>query len=622
MALHGHAEGDGYVPGSDETHIIQIVTAYRKEARDAKRIWEQKTRANWNAYHGRRSWRHKVRGQSKETIPKVPMATEQISGYIKTGLVEFGDWFDVELANDYILESIDASATRRLVKDRLEGLDFATLIADGVKVGLMEALIIYKVYMIDKKKRVPEVEYGLRVNELGESEMTQNMVMRETVVPELAIDLVRAWDYYPDPSGRGLYKIHRVERDIHEVIAMAEAGVYKYEVIEQIQTNFQKAEDKVARAATTESPIGESTPKERKTVTIDEVWATILDERGRVQNGMENIVCAVANEQYLIRDPEPNRFWHGEDPFVEAPIVRVPHSVWHKAFMDHVTPLARAHDELFNLILDGAIKSVWGVSQIRLADLENPSQVSGGIGPGTTLAIKQSVPDTREAFKRVDTGNVPQEAMAITNLIDREIQAASLVSETKLGLLPPRQVKATEIIEISQQSTAFFNSIIRDLEDKLIEPLLDKIWKTMWQFMPDMYQPEIVAAIGEKAAITLAQLSPEERYIAVANAPRFRVRGLRAITRRQKDFDKMATFMEIVFSNEFIAKEFFAEFSLRKFLSRAMKLLSIDPETLRPDEQELHEREVEQAKQEEVEKAMLVAQAMGGLNGPQGQGQR
>ena len=41
----------------------------------------------------------------------------------------------------------------------------------------------------------------------------------------LCIDLLRTENYCPDPTGRGLYEIHEVERDYIDVLNMAKSGI-------------------------------------------------------------------------------------------------------------------------------------------------------------------------------------------------------------------------------------------------------------------------------------------------------------------------------------------------------------------------------------------------------------
>jgi hypothetical protein len=128
----------------------------------------------------------------------------------------------------------------------------------------------------------------------------------------------------------------------------------------------------------------------------------------------------------LIRKPEPNPFWHGESPFIACPIIRVPFSVWHKAVFDHASNLNLAINEIFNLMIDGGIASVWGTKQIRSDMLVNPEQITDGVPQGITLDIKNEVPWGQKVMDNLTEGQVPNDAMAMFESLSREFEAAAL----------------------------------------------------------------------------------------------------------------------------------------------------------------------------------------------------
>ena len=87
--------------GADLT-VLTAIRAYKHEAEMAKRDRTALNRFNTNTYLGRQDWSHKQKGQSKEFLPKVPVAVEQFSAFVKRALVQFGEWFTVEEAEDQI----------------------------------------------------------------------------------------------------------------------------------------------------------------------------------------------------------------------------------------------------------------------------------------------------------------------------------------------------------------------------------------------------------------------------------------------------------------------------------------------------------------------------------------
>lgn len=575
--------GDDQPVDNEGLSVIHAVRECKREAEDARRTRMAKSRVNVGAFHGVQDWSHKLAGQSREFLPKVPMAVEMVSAFIKRAMVGFGAWFSVEIPKNFP-GGLDENDVRKLLKLYLDcHADFSIVIADAIKVGLLQSLMILKIHGRMDDKKVFSVEQGTQLIGLGEEEASQESggVKVETSKQwKLSIDLIDPKDYFPDPSGKGLYEIHSVERDLHEVVALAEMGVYDIEAVNLLTEDFQKkyeewekAKDKAQDPATP--------PSFRKKVVVDEFWGTLLDADGRVAE--RNILTAVANDKFLIRPPQPNPFWHGESPFVVAPLVRVPFSVWHKALFDHATALNFALNEMFNLILDGGIASVWGIKQIRLDDLEDPRQVSGGVKQGATLAVKSGLPHNADVLKKVAGGEVPRDALNTYNLVDREFQAASLVNDLKLGLLPTKAVKATEIIEASQQSAVFFDGVVRDLEHKLIRPALHKAWATILQNADDLDVDDIIAEVGARAALQFIKMSPEERFVRLGQGCKFKVTGLSAILARMKDFQKLMALLQSTTANPVLMQAFLKKYSPDKVLTQIIKTLNINPETIEQD---------------------------------------
>lgn len=575
---------DEALPELTQADFVKIIEECKREAADARRGRDELTKRNWDAYLGEQDWSEKTDSQSAEFLPKVPMAVEQIAAFVRRGLVAFGDWFKVEVQPSarIVGTPLTDEAIVKLIRSRLEnpsedlpGLAFPTVLSDAVKVGLLGALVILKVHGFT------QVERRLKV---GVDEGNQEaLVVEEVPVWHLAIDLVRPQDYYPDPTGRGLYEIHRTERDLYEIVELAEQGLYDAVEVAKIQSDFTDQERQYKLAKET-GQLEAHAPGFRKRVVLDEFWGTLLDREGQVV--AKNVVVTVANEKYVIRGPEDNPFWHQQSPFVAAPLVRVPFSQWHKAIFDHATDLNLALNELFNLMLDGAIGAVWGTRQVKLSAIENAKQFSDGIPQGATLLVKEEVPAGEKVMEIVATGQIPPDALAMYHVLDREVQFATLTPELKMGMLPQRQVKATEIVEASNQSAVFFDGLIFDLENHVIRPALHKAWLTMLQHVDDWRTDEVVGVLGPNAAAQLAMMSPAARYAAFAQGHRFKVFGLSSVLARVKEFQKMMALFQVVGTNALLLQAFVQRFNPDKALDHIFKSLNIDPTNLELTEEE------------------------------------
>ena len=564
----------------------------------AKKTRTSKNRENQQMFLGQQDYSHKTAGQSAEFLPKVPMAVEQISGMIKKALVNYGNWFSVDTQGVQGLPITDEQI-REIIMTQLMSMnevdqnhiDFPVLISDAMKVGLLQAKIIVKVYgrYFTKKKFHVErsTEYIPTQLPSGEvhhvAKVNRKLTRKKKDVWHIVIDLINPEDFYEDPTGRGLYRIHRVERDLHEVIALSEGEdpIYDPAVVEQIKNDFAKLEMESQKALAAGQDVS-NPPQFRKRVTIDEFWGTILNDKGHVVHEMA--VWARANDKYIIRKPEDTPFWHGQDPFCVTPLIRVPFSVMHKALMDHAVPLSTAINELFSLMLDGALASVHGIKQLRSEYVERPEDLSGGIAQGQTIGVKAEMPANMKVLENVVTGEIPPEAIQMMAQLDREYEEASMLNSLKLGQLPQRQVKATEIVSAEQSQGGMMESITNDLESWM-EHVLWKVWMVILQEMSNIEGKYLQSALNPQKIQMFARIPAEERFL-VFNRVGFKVRGLSATLQRAQDFQKMMALMTAIAQNPLMLQAFFKKYNPEKILDRAFKFINLNPEQFELSDQE------------------------------------
>jgi len=565
--------------------VVRIVNEYVREAEEARTERMALNRRNREMYLGIQDFSHKIEGQSTESIPKLAEAAEQFAAFVKRGLTSLGDWFTVELPDGLPLNGEQAA---RLIKTQLDKIGetfvsqpvtFPAWVGDAIKQGLLESLIVAKVHS--------------GPSEVARRVMNPDGSFREYRPWRVKLDLVRTEDYYPDPTGKRLYEVQTTWMDLHEVEELAEQGIFDPTVVKDLRGEYDKPRGGRSRAQQrSERERGQNeTTGRRKMVRIDECWGTLVNAKGKVVAHRQ--LCAVANEKYLVRPPEPNPYWHGESCFVTAPIVRVPHSVWHRALYDDGAAINAALNELFNLMLDGGLAAVWGIKELRLSMLEDPSQVSGGIRQGMTLVLADDAPAQQHALEAVDTGSIPKEALDLYQILDREFQAAVLTNDLKLGMLPPKQVKATEIVEASQSAAITTDQIIQDIETTFIAPLLRKVWFVILQDLERFDAREVIDAIGMEAAARLMSLPPAERFnqLALAN---IKVHGISGLFARARDFQKLLGVSQIVFSNPFLLQSFMRRFSVDKLLDQILRLANVQTAPLQLTPQERMQQMLQQ----------------------------
>lgn len=564
-----------------EQTIIQTVQNYRQESRDAKKSRMDQNRINFDTYHLRRTGSGKLQGQSNEFLPKQSMAVEQGANFIQQGLIDIGDWFSVEAEEglNQDLLAIKPDEIRKLLMRQLEKMNFHNLIGDAAKLGFLGSLMIFKI----SGRFVTKAEFVAK-DDLKGTKFSKILVKKEDKVWELNIELVRQEDYFPDPTGRGLYEMQDSMIDAYQLRKLAEGkgAIYDSVAVEKAIAahESQKPDDRFNKARET----GQNTTNQgfRKQVRLTEVWGNILGPNGELLH--ENVVTTIANDQTVIRKPTKNPFWHGESPFVAIPMMSVPHSVWHKALMDAPTFLNRAINEMFNLMVDGGMMSVHGIKQVREDWLDDASQVANGIPPGTTLKANSSTPPGMKVLERVDTASVPGDGFNMFNLLGTEFNEASLTTALRQGGETSRRESATAIVEQSQSLNSMFTGIVKNIETGL-DKVLCKGWKVMAQHMNNMNSAAMRALLGSQRQKQVAGLSREEIFAETVNGTRFKTFGISETLNKQRDFTKLQALLQTVSGSEVLSEAFVQKGnSFAKLMDEIMKSLDINPAKLKEDD--------------------------------------
>lgn len=596
----------------EDQNVIRTSFNYVQEVKTARYSREQLNRANYDAFHLRQDTSHKNAGQSREFLPKQYMAVEQISQFVQQSLLELEDWNKVEPLPGVTEEEmlIKPNEIRLMSNRQLEKADFYTMVGDAVKLGLLSSLMICKVHgkYVDKP-------FYRAVNKFDTKRLKFKKALERGVrkVWQLDLTLIPFENFYLDPSGKGLYKMHEAYLDWHEVDALSKGdeAIYDPKIVQEVK-NGQAIEwnNQIDYARRTAQ--NNAAQSNRKKVKIQEFWGSIVDQTtGELL--AENVVWTVANDSYLIQKPTPNPYWHQEDPFVVSPIVRVPTSAYHRALMDAGTRLNIAENELFNLILDGGMMGVYGIKQYRSDWMEDDSAVSEGFFPGMSVAANSSCPPGEKVLERVDTSSVPPEAMNILNLISAEGNQAMLTNDLRMGAMSQRAVKATEVVEASQSLNSVFSGMEKVIEINFIEKICDKAWKVGLQHYNDMDSGEMQSLLGKERALAIDAMGPEERFASCVEKSQFVVHGLSKSADRMKDFRKYTAFLQTIASAPVLLQQFMQKYSMPRFMGEIMRSLDINTARLEMNEAE------KQAAQAQMQQAMAMTE--GAAQGDNGQSQ-
>ena len=567
-----------------KNEIINAVLEFKNESNEVKQERLKKNEKNWRAYHGIHDWSHKKKGQARVFLHKPALAAEQITALFKASLINFDKWFSVERVGSIEDPLFTPHLAKEILRLYLDKADVKTFISDGVKNGLHESLVTLKLTGED-----------VLVPSYIAPSSTQLKASYDTEW-RLRLQVISAVDYFPDPTGEKLYEIHQIVTDKHRVLAKASESPtleMPYDKAAVMRLGTGEPQDDEVKKARNRGEKYVARASRRVPIKLYEFWGTLLDRDGSVMKDpdsgreMKNVVITVGNDIELIRPPQKNPYWHQESPFLSAPLLRVPLSVWSKAVMDAAVDLNITASELFCLMIDGGLSAVFGIKQIRRDWLEDPRQVEEHVPSGITLRVNANAPVGAKVLERVDVGKAPDDVLPFFNVVTSLFAENVLQNETRLGSLPAKQVRATEIVQANQAITGVFEGLAGDFEDVFIEPLIQKAWLLVLQNVEKFPEDFLISVVGEQRAAQIQALSPQQRFARAAKGFKFQSKGLRSMVERLKDFQRIQQFMATIGANELMIQEFSREFSIPKLMGKIMRSLEIDEEEIKYSQEEI-----------------------------------
>lgn len=554
-----------------DRQIVEWIISCRDEADEAKRDRMTRNKDNYNMFHLKHDFSHKKPGQSTEVLSRQSMAVEQIKSFFQQALVDIGEWWRAECqyAADERTLPIRAEEITKLTNHKLEKAGYFSHVGNSIQSALLGSLAITKVYGCMK----PKPRYMVKSKGRGKS-YRKWLEKIEDKTWEMKFDSVRQENYYPDPSGKGLYEVEDMWLDYHEVLAMAQGddAIYDEAAVRGLSKGTPDDIQEYNKARET----GQNTYNSghRPKVKLTEYWGTVLDSSGEVC--YENCVATIANDMVLVRKPEPNPLWHQRSPYVASPLMEVANSVWHKAPMDAPTQHNRALIEIYNLIVDAAMKEVHAISQLRKEALDNPAQVQNGIPPGTTLLVNSMLPLGGKVMEPLTQVTIPGEAFNVMNVMGQEFNASALTNDLRQGVMPFRAVKATEVVEASQTITSVFQGIAKNYEARQSTKELELAWMTTAQNWDKIAKEEFVSLFGPQRGEELSQLDPQDVFAATVSGIKFRVFGVSLTLSKAQDFRKLTTLLQTISASPMLMEEYLKKYDLGKTLGEIMTALNID----------------------------------------------
>lgn len=445
----------------DDQYLVEYVKSCQKNADDATRGIRNDWKALWQAYQNKQSWKKKD-WQAKVYVPKLWMKIERATGEIKRALSDIDRLWKFELDDDYadtlddagrIAAEEEMNQAEKRFKNKLKKTNFPVAYAETCKSGFITGLGVPKVLWDGGKAKFENVECS-----------------NTYICPDYQFNLDERPEYIIEEQEISLAKLRQLAKKIN-----SESGEELYDMakIGQIEGDFAK--DEKEAESRERKGLSEVNKPQNKRVTLTQFWGDITDKEGTEIK--ENQLVIMANGKYIIRKQE-NPFLHQRPPYpLMIPIVYPHRGCAGVSLIGPSLDLQKVYNNALNLILDNANWVVNKMFTYNSNRLMNPKELFN-IYPGKMIPTNVD----GQAMNEVGVTSIPREMFLILEVLEKEIDEGTAVTEFLSGM-PDSQAKTLGEIQIkTAQSKGIFDTIAKDLEQNSIKPLLEMTYSLYQQF--------------------------------------------------------------------------------------------------------------------------------------------
>jgi hypothetical protein len=553
------------VIGDDKTrNIITALQGYMQEASENRKAGlnprDDKWKENLDLYWGRYDFSRKANWQAKEVMPEVAGFVDRFAAALKEALIAIPEGFytvvdpgdkEGDLANA-IKRMTDAwlSSTGRNQTGQL--LPYSATFEEQMKLGALMA--------------------------------TSSVTTWKTDVPNgrVAIETVDPRFVWLDHTYRNLYRIRRIELDSHELPGLANSKDNKGHPIFNIP-ELSKLVGKLALDSQQRKEeltgSGAQVTSNRKPIVLDEYIATVVNAQG--EKIADRSLMVLAENEFLIRGPEKNPFWHEKDWLSYAPLITAPLSVYGRSYMEDFGSLAHTFNELTNMILDAVHTSALKAFAMVPGMLLNPNQAAEGLHPNKLFLLEDGY-KADDFAKALDLGALSPDAVAVWKAMKSELTEAAKMNEIGLGQFAPKgRTSATEVTETQQSSSALLRSVAQTVETRHLDPTLDLVWKTGLQHVSAKDQT-IANAVGPDMYAALISRRKE----LIQRPVTFQARGISTIIQRGQMLKSLMGVLSVIAQSPQLMQSFFAKTDPEKLYKKIFELSNIDISSVQLSERE------------------------------------
>jgi len=531
---------------SDELVSTYWTEAFRK-ADDIRQPREVIWDSAWSLYNGEYDWSGKEEWQAQINIPKVREAVDTATGTFERALIKMKRFYQIESETKLGIQQ--GLFTINLMDYWLDQIGFVNEFSEGLKNGLITSTIIYKVWWnwvttreprwVEKTKKEDIVDLGIKV---GTKVIPFKVITKDPRVEgRLGVKAIPSYNMWVGP--RDSYHIEKATVDLAYLFKLADKGIYDKEAVEQLSSRSgaliekqQEARRKGENASRNDSFIRE--------VELFHYWGDIYSDDGKIL--AHNATFTIADEDVVLRKPETNPFFHGKAPYVIGTPYKVPFSIYNRGLVEDIIGIAKMITELSCLIIDGAQFDAMQAYEIDTDLLADPRQVKRGVYPGVAFGVKSyENPTTKNVVRNITTGKIPNLALNVLGFLDQEQQLSTSIPNSLKGQPIGGSETLGEFQGLTAAATANLDNAARTVEKTTLDPMLDMIAKTAYQYHVNYTLPRFLENFPQ-TSVQLSQMSPEERYATMVGDFKFRARGVSIFLDKAQDLQKVMRFIELI----------------------------------------------------------------------------
>lgn len=540
--------GVDYLDEPEVKRFFSAMFAYADEHRRPREIiWDN----CWRLYNNQYDWSTKAWWQHRAPIPKVRASVDRAVALFRKTLLKMNPWYGIQAESK--LGRTKGRYTMLLTDYWFDQANIQDEMMQGFKTGLVTSVAALKVWWMRVKdfkptvytesKEVPTYEYGLQTGTtLQEEKKARLDPYFKGKLGVMAVNPRNLW-VVPGTNGKGI--IERSQASLQEIEALADYGVYDKAAVKRLRDQIcGPTETALDTSRQTVEGLAQANQYLRL-VDLYHYWGDIYTPQGVLVKC--DATFTLANKDIMIRAPHDNPFYHKDHPYIIGTPYSIPFSTYNRGMVEDVAEIAEAITEMANLIADGALYDAMKAFAIDIDQLDDPNEARQGVYPGKTFLRKSgsAAAPNEQLVQTVDVGKVPAEAMNMIQLFEKYMQEGSYVNEWVSG---QGNQQGRTLGEVNIKTAAALEGLdesARNLEITVIEPTLDKVARTIYQFQENYTLPRLVENYPDLSAI-LQGLTPAERYSTMVGDYNFKVRGMSIMIDRQQKIGELKEILQLL----------------------------------------------------------------------------